>query len=204
LERGEAIGLLVILAVMLAATVWVAVRRTPSFGLVFAPVEVALAGWVVSDMDRPDDDGGGTGGDDQGRRLAVPAAVLDYAGRLRRLNHGVFGGPCSGRAVMAVFAVGEAVVAVTSAVAGRLVLAVICGLGAIGFGYGTVAWTRIRGRNLRRIGAAEQAARAALGDSGRPLHQPSRPGRDDPGPPTDPVRRMGRSFGGRARGVELP
>jgi hypothetical protein len=62
LERGEALGLLVILAVMLAATVWVAVRRTPSFGLVFAPVEVALAGWVVSDVDGPDDDGGPGGG----------------------------------------------------------------------------------------------------------------------------------------------
>lgn len=68
LERGEAIGLLVILTVMLAATVWVAVRRTPSFGLVFAPVEVALAGWVVSDMDRPDDDGGGPGGGRSFRR----------------------------------------------------------------------------------------------------------------------------------------
>ena len=58
LERGEAIGLLVILAIMLAATLYVAVRRTPSFGIVFAPVEVALAGWVLADMNRPDDPGG--------------------------------------------------------------------------------------------------------------------------------------------------
>lgn len=36
LERGEAIGLLAILAVLLAATLYVAVRRTPSFGVVFA------------------------------------------------------------------------------------------------------------------------------------------------------------------------
>jgi len=47
LERGEAIGLLVILAIMLAATLYVAVRRTPSFGVVFAPVELALASWVT-------------------------------------------------------------------------------------------------------------------------------------------------------------
>lgn len=61
LERGEAIGLLVILAIMLAATLYVAVRRTPSFGIVFAPVEVALAGWVLADMGRPDDPGGQAG-----------------------------------------------------------------------------------------------------------------------------------------------
>jgi hypothetical protein len=65
LERGEAVGLLVILAVMLVATLYVAVRRTPSFGLVFVPVEVALAGWVLSDMDGP---GGGTSGDGGPRR----------------------------------------------------------------------------------------------------------------------------------------
>jgi hypothetical protein len=62
LERGEAIGLLVILAVMLVATVYVAVRRTPSFGFVIAPVEVALAAWVVHDMDGPDGDRPDAGG----------------------------------------------------------------------------------------------------------------------------------------------
>jgi hypothetical protein len=66
LERGEAIGLLVILAVMLVATLYVAVRRTPSFGVVFVPVELALAGWVLSDMGRPD--GGGPPGGGGPRR----------------------------------------------------------------------------------------------------------------------------------------
>jgi hypothetical protein len=61
LERGEAIGLLVVLAVMLAATLYVALRRTPSFGIVFTPVELALAGWVLADMGRPDDPGGVAG-----------------------------------------------------------------------------------------------------------------------------------------------
>src|SRR2546423_12108957 len=60
LERGEAIGLLVILAVMLLATVYVAVRRTPSFGVVFAPVELALAGWVTATA-QWDEPGGGSG-----------------------------------------------------------------------------------------------------------------------------------------------
>jgi hypothetical protein len=82
LERGEAIGLLVILAVMLAATVWVAVRRTPSFGMVFAPVEVALVGWVLSDMDRSDDDGDGPDG---GRsfRWGPPGRGGDGGSRVR-------------------------------------------------------------------------------------------------------------------------
>ncbi|MDQ1499754.1 MAG: hypothetical protein QOI86_3094 [Actinomycetota bacterium] len=55
LERGEAIGLLVILAVILAATIWVGVRRTPSFAFVFAPVELMLGGWVAAttDWDEP-------------------------------------------------------------------------------------------------------------------------------------------------------
>ncbi len=44
--RGEAIVLLVILAVVLAATVWVAAHRTPSFGVVLGPVEVGLAALV--------------------------------------------------------------------------------------------------------------------------------------------------------------
>ena len=48
LERGEAIGLLVILAVILAGTIWVGVRRTPSFAFVFAPVELLLGGWVAA------------------------------------------------------------------------------------------------------------------------------------------------------------
>jgi hypothetical protein len=61
LERGEAIGLLVVLAVMLVATLYVAVRRTPSVGIVFAPIELALAGWVLADMGRPDDPGGQAG-----------------------------------------------------------------------------------------------------------------------------------------------
>jgi hypothetical protein len=61
LERAEAIGMLVILAVMLTATVYVAVRRTPSFGMVFGPVELVLAGWVVADMGRRHDSGGGAG-----------------------------------------------------------------------------------------------------------------------------------------------
>src|SRR5207253_1388299 len=60
LERGEAIGLLVILAVMLVATIYVAVRRTPSFGVVFAPVELALAGWVTATA-QWDEPGGGSG-----------------------------------------------------------------------------------------------------------------------------------------------
>lgn len=61
LERGEAIGLLVILAVMLTATLYVALRRTPSFGLVFAPVELGLGGWVLhmARWDRPWGDGPG-------------------------------------------------------------------------------------------------------------------------------------------------
>jgi hypothetical protein len=55
LERGEAIGLLVILAVILAATIWVGVRRTPSFAFVFAPAELMLGGWVAAttDWDEP-------------------------------------------------------------------------------------------------------------------------------------------------------
>jgi hypothetical protein len=62
LERGEAIGLLIILAIMLAATVYVAVRRTPSFGIVFAPVELTLAGWVASsaNWNRPFGNGPGS------------------------------------------------------------------------------------------------------------------------------------------------
>ena len=48
LERGEAIALLIILAVMLAATIYVGLRRSPSFAIVFAPVELALAGWVAA------------------------------------------------------------------------------------------------------------------------------------------------------------
>jgi hypothetical protein len=48
LERGEAIGLLVILAVILVGTVYVGVRRTASFALVLAPVELVLGGWVAS------------------------------------------------------------------------------------------------------------------------------------------------------------
>jgi hypothetical protein len=82
LERGEAIGLLVILAVMLAATVWVAVRRTPSFGMVFVPVEVGIAGWVVSDMDRPGDDAAGTGGGRSFRR-GPPGRGGDGGSRVR-------------------------------------------------------------------------------------------------------------------------
>jgi hypothetical protein len=82
LERSEAIGLLVILAVMLAATVWVAVRSTPSFGLVFAPVEVGLAGWVLSDMDGPDDDGGGISGGRSFRR-GPPGRRGDGGSRVR-------------------------------------------------------------------------------------------------------------------------
>lgn len=66
LERGEAIGLLVILGVMLVATLYVAVRRTPSFGVVFVPVELALAAWVRSDMDGSG--GGGLSGGGPGRR----------------------------------------------------------------------------------------------------------------------------------------
>jgi hypothetical protein len=60
LERGEAIGLVVILAVILLGTLYVAVRGTPSFALVFAPVELTIGGWVVSSCrwDEPDD---GTG-----------------------------------------------------------------------------------------------------------------------------------------------
>ena len=59
LERGEAIGLLVILAVMLVATVYVAVRRTPSFGVAFVPVELGLGGWVAATA-RWDGPGGGS------------------------------------------------------------------------------------------------------------------------------------------------
>jgi uncharacterized membrane protein YgcG len=64
LERGEAIGLLVVLAVMLAATLYVGVRRSPSFAVVFAPVELVLAGWVAASArwDRPDGDGPRSGG----------------------------------------------------------------------------------------------------------------------------------------------
>ena len=81
LERGEAIGLLVILAVMLVATLYVAVRRTPSFGVVFVPVELALAGWVAStDMDGPDDGGS------SGRWRPPPAGPL--AGWSRRRDRG--------------------------------------------------------------------------------------------------------------------
>lgn len=67
LERGEAIGLLVILAVLPAATLYVGVRRTPSFAVVFAPVELALAGWVAATArwDRPDGDGPRFGGSDR-------------------------------------------------------------------------------------------------------------------------------------------
>lgn len=67
LERGEAIGLLVILAVMLVATLYLAVRRTPSFGAAFVPVELVLAGWVLSDMRRPDDGGESRRGGPPGR-----------------------------------------------------------------------------------------------------------------------------------------
>src|SRR2546423_13675147 len=84
LERGEAIGLLVILAVMLAATLWVAVRRTPSFGVAFVPVEMALAGWAVSNCEWDDGDmpppfgrrrggpPGRRGGGDGGARVREP------------------------------------------------------------------------------------------------------------------------------------
>jgi hypothetical protein len=65
LERGEAIGLLVILAVVLAATLVVALR-TPSFTVVFAPVEVALAVWVARTTDW--DQGGGLAGVGSRRR----------------------------------------------------------------------------------------------------------------------------------------
>ena len=68
LERGEAIGLLVILAVMLAATLYVGVRRSPSFAVVFAPVELALAGWVTATArwDGSDGDGPRSGGSVRG------------------------------------------------------------------------------------------------------------------------------------------
>jgi hypothetical protein len=56
LERGEAIGFLVMLAVMLAATLYLLVR-TPSFTFVFAPVEVTLAVWVVRTTDWDQGDG---------------------------------------------------------------------------------------------------------------------------------------------------
>ncbi|HET9771582.1 MAG TPA: hypothetical protein VFS16_11895 [Acidimicrobiia bacterium] len=59
LERGEAIGLLVLLAVMLAATLYVGVRRSTSFAFVFAPVELALAGWVAATGLGPPGDGPG-------------------------------------------------------------------------------------------------------------------------------------------------
>jgi hypothetical protein len=71
LERGEAIGLLVILAVMLAATLVVALR-TPSFTIVFAPVEVALAVWVARTTDW--DQGGGLAGVGSRRRTPPPDA----------------------------------------------------------------------------------------------------------------------------------
>ena len=55
LERGEAVGLLVILAVILAGTIWVGVRPTPSFAVVLGPVELVLGGWVAAatDWDEP-------------------------------------------------------------------------------------------------------------------------------------------------------
>jgi hypothetical protein len=70
LERGEAIALLVILAVMLVATLYVAVRRTPSFGVVFAPVELALAGWVLATARWDESDDGS--GPPAGRRRGPP------------------------------------------------------------------------------------------------------------------------------------
>ena len=83
LERGEAIGLLVILAVMLVATVYVAVRRTPSFGMVFAPVELALGGWVASAA-RWDEPGDGPGsGRRRGPRRDPPGRPRDGGGGSR-------------------------------------------------------------------------------------------------------------------------
>jgi hypothetical protein len=85
LERGEALGLLVILAVMLAATLYVGVRRTPSFAVAFAPVELALAGWVAATArwDPPDGDGPGGGPPRPGDRPRWPGGRGGGGGGVR-------------------------------------------------------------------------------------------------------------------------